>query len=105
MCASRFAHYVKMLGRQMVGSFKTAEEIEDVLDTWIKQFVRGNAPYETRSRYPLIGGKVSVHELPSKPRQFWLHGVSAAALSDRRRRGFVPTCNRSRRAMTREEHS
>jgi len=43
MCASRFAHYVKMLGRQMVGSFKTAEEIEDALDTWIKTYVRSNA--------------------------------------------------------------
>ena len=70
MCASRFAHYVKMLGRQMVGSFKTAEEIEEVLDGWIKQYVRSNAPYETRSRYPLIAGKVSVHELTGKPGSF-----------------------------------
>jgi len=70
MCASRFAHYVKMLGRQMVGSFKTAEEIEDALDTWIKQYVRSNAPYETRARYPLIAGKVTVHELPAKPGSF-----------------------------------
>jgi type VI secretion system protein ImpD/type VI secretion system protein ImpC len=70
MCASRFAHYVKMLGRQMVGSFKTAEEIEDALDGWIKQFVRSNAPYETRARYPLIAGKVTVHELPGKPGSF-----------------------------------
>ncbi len=70
MCASRFAHYVKMLGRQMVGSFKTAEEIEDALDTWIKQYVRSNAPYETRARYPLIAGKVTVHELPAKPGTF-----------------------------------
>jgi type VI secretion system protein ImpD/type VI secretion system protein ImpC len=70
MCASRFAHYVKMLGRQMVGSFKTAEEIEEVLDGWLKQYVRSNAPYETRARYPLIAGKVSVHELPGKPGSF-----------------------------------
>lgn len=70
MCASRFAHYVKMLGRQMVGSFKTAEEIEEVLDGWIKQYVRSNAPYETRSRYPLIAGKVTVNELTGKPGSF-----------------------------------
>ena len=70
MCASRFAHYIKMLGRQMVGSFKTAEEIEMALDGWIKQFVRSNAPYETRARYPLIAGKVSVHELTGKPGSF-----------------------------------
>jgi type VI secretion system ImpC/EvpB family protein len=70
MCASRFAHYIKMLGRQMVGSFKTAPEIEKVLDDWIKQYVRGNAPYETRSRYPLIAGKVTVSELTGKPGSF-----------------------------------
>lgn len=70
MCASRFAHYIKMLGRQMVGSFKTAAEIEQALDGWIKQYVRSNAPYETRSRYPLIAGKVSVHELTGKPGSF-----------------------------------
>ncbi len=67
MCASRFAHYIKMMGRQMVGSFKTAAEIEDVLDTWLKTYVRGNAPYETRARYPLVAGKVTVQELPGKP--------------------------------------
>ena len=70
LCASRFAHYIKMLGRRMVGSFQTAEEIEKILDAWIKQYVRGNAPYEIRARYPLIEGKVSVHELPGKPGSF-----------------------------------
>ena len=70
MCASRFAHYIKMLGRQMVGSFKTAEEIESSLDGWIKQFVRANAPYDIRPRYPLIAGKVTVSELVGKPGSF-----------------------------------
>ena len=67
LCASRFAHNLKMLGRQMVGAFKTAEQIEETLDDWIKQYVRANAPYETRARYPLIAGRVQVRELPGKP--------------------------------------
>ncbi|MSP00685.1 MAG: type VI secretion system contractile sheath large subunit [Acetobacteraceae bacterium] len=67
LCASRFAHYLKMLGRQMVGSFKTPEEIEITLDEWIKKYVRSNAPYETRARYPLIAGKVTVYEHAGKP--------------------------------------
>ena len=70
LCASRFAHYVKMMGRQMVGSFKTAQEIQETLDAWLQQYVRANAPYETRARYPLIAGKVSVHEMPGKPGSF-----------------------------------
>ena len=67
LCASRFAHNLKMLGRQMVGAFKTPEEIQESLDTWIKQYVRANAPYETRSRFPLINGRVQVYEMPGKP--------------------------------------
>ena len=41
-----------------------------LLDGWIKQYVRSNAPYESRARYPLIAGKVTVHELPGKPGSF-----------------------------------
>ena len=40
------------------------------LDAWLQQYVRANAPYETRARYPLIAGKVSVHEMPGKPGSF-----------------------------------
>jgi type VI secretion system ImpC/EvpB family protein len=70
LCASRFAHYIKMLGRRMVGSFKTAGEIQEVLDGWIKQYVRSTTPYETRARYPLVAGSVTVHELTGKPGSF-----------------------------------
>src|SRR5262249_47563808 len=34
LCVSRFAHYIKIMGREMVGSFTTASEIETRLQTW-----------------------------------------------------------------------
>jgi len=72
LCASRFAHHLKMKGRHMVGSFKTADEIERFLQAWLTQYVNGNlaASGDSRARFPLVAGRVSVNELPGKPGSF-----------------------------------
>ena len=72
LCASRFAHHLKMKGRHMIGSFRTAGEIERFLQAWLTQYVNGNlsASGESRARFPLVAGKVSVHELPGRPGSF-----------------------------------
>ncbi len=72
LCASRFAHHLKMKGRHMVGSFKTASEIERFLQAWLTQFVNGNlaATGESRARFPLVAGRVTVNELPGRPGSF-----------------------------------
>jgi type VI secretion system ImpC/EvpB family protein len=72
LCVSRFAHYVKMLGRDMVGAFRTAEEIEDQLHRWIGRYVNSNINVgsESRARYPLVAGQVTVQERPGKPGVF-----------------------------------
>jgi type VI secretion system protein ImpD/type VI secretion system protein ImpC len=72
LCASRFAHHLKMKGRHMVGSFKTADEIERFLQSWLTQYVNGNlsAGAEILARFPLVGGRVSVSEVPGKPGSF-----------------------------------
>jgi type VI secretion system ImpC/EvpB family protein len=72
LCASRFAHHLKMKGRHMVGSFKTPGEIERFLQTWLTQYVNGNlsASGESRARFPLVAGKVTVNELPGRPGSF-----------------------------------
>jgi type VI secretion system protein ImpD/type VI secretion system protein ImpC len=72
LCASRFAHHLKMKGRHMVGSFRTADEIERFLQSWLTQYVNGNlgAGAETLARFPLVGGRVSVSEVPGKPGSF-----------------------------------
>lgn len=72
LCASRFAHYLKMKGRHMVGSFKTADEIERFLQSWLIQYVNANvaAGGENRARFPLVDGRVTVNEIPGKPGSF-----------------------------------
>jgi type VI secretion system ImpC/EvpB family protein len=68
LCVSRFAHYVKIMGREMAGSFKTADEIEYRLQSWLTSFVNANLSGgpESRARFPLVAGRVSVHERPGR---------------------------------------
>jgi type VI secretion system ImpC/EvpB family protein len=72
LCVSRFAHHLKMKGRHMVGSFKTASEIEHFLQAWLTQYCNSNlaASGDSRARYPLVAGRVSVNEMPGKPGSF-----------------------------------
>jgi len=72
LCASRFAHHLKMIGRHWTGSFKTADEIERFLQAWLTQYVNGNlaASGDSRARFPLVAGRVTVSELPGRPGSF-----------------------------------
>jgi len=72
LCASRFAHHLKMKGRQMVGSFRTADEIERQLQDWLSRYVNANvnSTGDSRARFPLVGGRVRVQELAGKPGNF-----------------------------------
>jgi type VI secretion system protein ImpD/type VI secretion system protein ImpC len=72
LCASRFAHHLKMLGRQMVGSFRTADEIQRDLQSWLMRYVNGNTSVsgDSRARFPLVAGRVEVQELSGKPGSF-----------------------------------
>lgn len=72
LCASRFAHYVKVMGRDMVGAFRTAEEIERQLQEWLTGYVNASltAGPESRARYPLVGARATVREKPGKPGVF-----------------------------------
>ncbi|PPQ33365.1 type VI secretion system contractile sheath large subunit [Rhodopila globiformis] len=72
LCASRFAHYLKLMGRQMVGSFRTADEIERQLQGWLTRYVNGNlsAAAESRARHPLVAAQVEVREQIGRPGSF-----------------------------------
>lgn len=72
VCVSRFAHYVKIMGRDMVGSFKTAQEIQKSLQSWLMRFANANpsAGPETMAKYPLRQAAVTITELPGKPGVF-----------------------------------
>jgi type VI secretion system protein ImpD/type VI secretion system protein ImpC len=72
LCASRFAHYLKHLGREMVGSFRTADEIERALQSWVQSYVNANTmgAADMRSRFPLVAARVTVRERPGRPGVF-----------------------------------
>ena len=69
LCVSRFAHYIKVIGRDMVGSFRTAEEVEAQLQGWLVSYVNTSlsAGPEMRARYPLVEARVTVRERPGRP--------------------------------------
>jgi type VI secretion system protein ImpD/type VI secretion system protein ImpC len=68
LCVSRFAHCIKLMGRDMVGSYKTAEEVEFTLQRWLSKHVSGLAGGElAAARSPLRDARIEVRERPGKP--------------------------------------
>jgi len=69
MASSRFAHYLKVMGRDKVGSFMEAKNCEQWLNRWIQNYVNSNedAGQETKAMYPLREAKVTVAEVPGAP--------------------------------------
>lgn len=69
LCTSRFAHYLKVLGRDKLGSFSEPEECQDHLNNWLTRFVTpvDSASPETKAQYPLREARVEVLPDPGKP--------------------------------------
>jgi type VI secretion system protein ImpC len=69
MASSRFAHFLKVMARDKIGSFMEATDCEKWLNRWIKNYVSTNADAgpETKAKYPLREAKVEVKEVPGKP--------------------------------------
>ena len=68
-CVSRFAHYLKVMARDRVGSFATPEQCQDYLSDWLRDYCNANqnpSP-EIMARYPLREAQVRVHEPPGRP--------------------------------------
>jgi len=67
--ASRFAHYIKVIMRDKVGSFQTAQQVSDTLNSWLASYVLLNpgASQDMKAKYPLAEGRVDVIEIPGKP--------------------------------------
>jgi type VI secretion system protein ImpC len=66
----RFAHYLKCMVRDKVGSFKERADMERFLSDWIKNYVLGNpgsAGDELKARKPLAGAEVKVEEIEGNP--------------------------------------
>ncbi len=67
----RFAHYLKCMVRDKIGSFKERADMETWLNKWIQEnYVDGdpvNSSEETKSRKPLSAAEVVVEEVEGNP--------------------------------------
>ena len=69
MATSRFAHYLKVMARDKIGSFMEATDCERWLNRWLTNYVNTNADagQETKARFPLREARVEVKEIPGRP--------------------------------------
>ncbi|MFC7399186.1 type VI secretion system contractile sheath large subunit [Chelatococcus sp. GCM10030263] len=69
LCVSRFAHYVKVIARDRIGSFTTLTEFEAFLAGWLQSYSISNEDVSPaqKARYPLRESRVSLSEVPGRP--------------------------------------
>jgi len=66
----RFAHYLKCIVRDKIGSFKERDDVQKWLQGWITQYVDGDPAHsseDTKARKPLAGAEVVVEEVEGNP--------------------------------------
>jgi type VI secretion system protein ImpC len=69
LAMSRFAHYLKAIMRDKIGSFMSRDDCQKFLHKWIMQYTIGddNATQAMKAKYPLREAKVEVVDVPGKP--------------------------------------
>src|SRR3546814_931425 len=66
----RFAHYLKCIVRDKIGSFKERSDMETWLHNWVMQYVDGDpagSSEETKARQPLAAGRGEVQGVEGNP--------------------------------------
>lgn len=66
----RFAHYLKCIVRDKIGSFRERDDMERWLNDWVMNYVDGdpaNSSQETKARKPLAAAEVQVAEIEDNP--------------------------------------
>jgi type VI secretion system protein ImpC len=69
LAMSRFAHYLKAMMRDKIGSFMTRQDTEKFLNQWISNYVCAddNASQAAKAKLPLREAAIQVTEVPGKP--------------------------------------
>lgn len=69
MAASRFAHYVKAIVRDKIGTFMSKDDVQKYLNNWIASYVLLNddATQGMKAQYPLREARVDVMDNPANP--------------------------------------
>jgi type VI secretion system protein ImpC len=66
---SRFAHFLKAMMRDKLGSFMSRDQCESFLNKWIAHYVLLDdmAPQDLKAKFPLRDARIEVSEIPGKP--------------------------------------
>lgn len=66
---NRLAHYIKVLQREQIGAWKERSDLENELNTWIRQYIsdQNNPPSAVRSARPLRSAKIVVSDVEGDP--------------------------------------
>ncbi len=69
MASSRFAHYLKSMMRDKIGTFVNRQQVEAYLNNWISNYVLldDSAGMEVKAKYPLREGRIDVTDDPARP--------------------------------------
>jgi type VI secretion system ImpC/EvpB family protein len=66
LCVSRFAHYLKVMARDLIGTLDT-NELQRYLNNWIADYVcDADSSPQTKSEHPLEGGRVQLVQEPGR---------------------------------------
>ena len=66
---SRLAHYLKVLQREEIGTWKERSDVERGLNEWLRQYIsdQENPPADVRSRRPFRNARVIVSDIAGEP--------------------------------------
>jgi type VI secretion system protein ImpC len=70
LCVSRFAHFLKVMVRNRIGSFMEREDMEKWLNRWVNNYVVTNPEDmgdEGKAKHPLKAASIKVQDVPGQP--------------------------------------
>lgn len=72
LCVSRFAHYVKVIARDKIGSFVNAKSCEASLNKWLHQYTTSSSTSSPNmlARFPLSAASVQIQPKPGVSGEF-----------------------------------
>lgn len=68
LCAARFGHYIKVIGREKVGSVVSAEECQRIFQNWLNQYTTASeaGSESLKAKYPLGESNVRISQVPGR---------------------------------------
>jgi type VI secretion system protein ImpD len=68
LCAARFGHYIKMIGREKIGSVLTAQQCQTLFQRWLNEYTTASETESEslKARYPLSESRITVSAMPGR---------------------------------------